>query len=67
MDNHEGVAVKDLKVVKRCYPGEYGGTSGRSYECSRNVKILTRWFSVCITESRKFYEKKKKQCIEKKT
>jgi len=46
MDNHEGVAVNDLEVVKRCYPGESGGKSGRSYEYSRNVKIPMRWFSL---------------------
>ena len=46
MDRYEGATVKDLEVVKRCYPGESGGKSGKSYEYSRNVKILMRWFSL---------------------
>jgi hypothetical protein len=45
MDHHGGAAVKVLEVVKRCYPGESGGKSGKSYEYSRNVKIPMPWFS----------------------
>jgi hypothetical protein len=46
MDHHEGAAMKVLEVVKRCYLGESGGKSGKSYEYSRNVKIPMRWFSL---------------------
>ena len=46
MEHREGAAVKDLEVVTRCYPGESGVKSGKSYECSRNVKIPMLWFSL---------------------
>lgn len=59
MDHHGGAAVKDLEVVKRCYPGESGGKSGKKLRIFAQRKNSDALFLfVCITESRKFYEKK---------